>query len=138
MKIMKMFSPRRHLCAAKVGTLLVALALIAGTASCAQTDYRALTVTCATGGSVIAPGEGTFTYPVGAMIELVASPSTGYEFAGWADDVGTIADVDAARTSIMMNDNYAITANFVEKYDITAGGWHTVGLKTDGTVMATG
>ncbi len=72
-----------------------------------------LTVSSSTGGSVTTPGEGTFTYSPGAVVSLVAAPDYGYYyFDNWTGDVGTIADVNAASTTITMNGDYSITANF--------------------------
>lgn len=63
-------------------------------------------------GHVDAPGEGTFSYPAGAVVSLVAVADAGNHFDSWTGDVATIADPNAASTTITMNDNYAITANF--------------------------
>jgi hypothetical protein len=65
------------------------------------------------GGSVTEPGEGVFTHYGGAVVDLVASPDEGYQFVDWTGDVDTIADVKAAVTTITMDDNYSIAANFV-------------------------
>jgi hypothetical protein len=72
------------------------------------------------GGSVIEPGEGVFTYDEGTVVDLVATPDAGYRFIEWTGDVGTITDVHDASTTITMNGNYAVTANFVPIYDLTA------------------
>jgi alpha-tubulin suppressor-like RCC1 family protein len=92
------------------------------------------------GGSVTSPGQGTFTYNAGTVVDLVAQAGEGYEFVNWTGDVGTIEDVGAARTTIVMHDNYSITANFQRKYIpmVDGGCWHTLGLKSDGTVLAVG
>jgi hypothetical protein len=96
------------------------------------------------GGSVTTPGEGVFTYDVGTVVNLVATPDASYRFVEWTGDVGTIADVHAATTAITMNGVYSITANFVATYDLTisaaAGGTVTtpgVGVFTydEGTVV---
>jgi len=71
-----------------------------------------LTISSTAYGSVTVPGEGTFTYDVGTVVNLAASATAGYRFANWTGDVGTIADVNAATTTITMNDSYSITANF--------------------------
>ena len=71
-----------------------------------------LTVSSTTGGSVTAPGEGVFTRDMGAVVSLVARADEGYGFVNWTGDVDTVADVDAAETTITMNGDYAITANF--------------------------
>jgi hypothetical protein len=61
------------------------------------------------------PGQGTFTYDAGTVVTLEAVPSAGggFVFDIWTGDVGTIADVSSATTTITMNGNYSITANFV-------------------------
>jgi hypothetical protein len=63
-------------------------------------------------GSVTTPGEGTFTCDVNAVVNLEATPGDDCSFVNWTGDVGTIADVNAAITTIAMNDDYSITANF--------------------------
>jgi len=73
-----------------------------------------LTTYSAGGGSVTTPGEGTFTYDEGTVVYLVAEVEEGYRFVEWTGDVGTIADFEAAITTITMHDNYEITANFEE------------------------
>jgi uncharacterized repeat protein (TIGR02543 family) len=76
-----------------------------------QVQY-ALTVSSTAGGSVITPGEGTFTYYVVTVVNLVASPDTGYQFVNWTGNVAAIANPNAASTTIAMQGNYSITANF--------------------------
>lgn len=88
-----------------------------------------LTMASTTGGSATAPGEGTFPYDKGTVVNLVASPVSGYRFVKWTGDVGTVADVNAATTTITINGNYAITANF-EVIPPTGGGvkWWLIGV----------
>jgi hypothetical protein len=111
------------------------------TANFALLGYN-LAVHSTGGGSVITPGEGTFTYDEGTVVNLVAEAEEGYHFVNWAGDVDTIAGVNNAATTITMNDNYTITANFGEGSEYThvvgAGLYHTVGVKSDGTVVAVG
>jgi len=64
------------------------------------------------GGSVVIPGEGTFTYEPGTKVDLIAITDTFYNFVQWTGDVGTITDINSAATNITMNDDYSITANF--------------------------
>jgi len=73
-----------------------------------------LTISSTDGGSVIVPGEGTFTFDEGIVVNLTAEADTGYLFVDWTGDVGTVADVNAAATTIMMNGDYTITAHFVD------------------------
>jgi uncharacterized repeat protein (TIGR02543 family) len=79
-----------------------------------STEQFGLTTSSTTGGSVTVPGEGTFTYDAGTVVSLMATPDAGYQFVGWTGDVGTIANVNAASTTITMNDSYSIRANFSE------------------------
>jgi len=76
-----------------------------------------LTISSTGGGVVTTPGEGTFTYGEGDEVNLVATPNAGYRFVSWIGDVGTIADVKAAATTITMNGDYSITANFRSQID---------------------
>ena len=78
-----------------------------------------LTISSSSGGSVTTPSEGTFTFDEGTMVNLVAEAEEGYRFVSWTGDVDTIADVEAASTSITMNGNYSVTATFVTVYDLS-------------------
>jgi hypothetical protein len=69
--------------------------------------------------SVTTPGEGTFTYDAGSVIDLVATPGDGYRFVEWTGDVGTIADVGASATIITMSGDYSIMASSVAVYNLT-------------------
>jgi hypothetical protein len=71
-----------------------------------------LTISSTGGGSVLTPGEGTFSCPFGANVSLVAVPDEGYQFVKWTGNVSTIADVSAASTTIAMNGSYDIIASF--------------------------
>jgi hypothetical protein len=71
-----------------------------------------LTISSTEGGSVTDPGEGTFSYPLGTEVSLVAEAASGYQFIYWSGDVSTFADIDAAETTILMNGDCFITANF--------------------------
>jgi len=71
-----------------------------------------LTISSSPCGYVDTPGEGTFYYDEGTVVDLVANTVGDNPFVEWTGDVGTVADVEAAATSITMNDDYAITATF--------------------------
>ena len=120
---------------------LTLVVLIAGLLSCADptADERGrfnLTVSSSGGGSVISPGEDTFAYEEGAVVDLVATADDGYHFVEWTGDVDTIVDVEAATTTITMESDYSITANFAEippaRYILT------VSSTTGGSVIAPG
>jgi len=98
----------------------------------------ALTTSSTAGGSVTTPGEGAFLYDVGTAVNLVAEAEEGYSFVNWTGDVGTIANVDDASTTITMNGDYSVTANFVKTvihYDLTISSTHggSVTIPGEGT-----
>jgi hypothetical protein len=78
----------------------------------ASADRHNLTISSTEGGSVATPGEGIFTYSADTVVNLVATPASGYQFVNWTGNVGTIANVNAASTTMTINSNYSITANF--------------------------
>jgi len=100
-----------------------------------------LTTSSTTGGLVTDPGEGVYTYDEGALVDLAATPGGGYQFVEWTGDVGTVADVYAAATTITMNGNYSITANFEEmslvQYDLTTSSTERGSVTAPGEGMFT-
>ena len=92
-----------------------------------------LAVSSVIGGEAIRPGEGTFTYYPGRRLNLVARPESGYHFVGWAGDVDSIDNVNAAQTSITMDGDYSVTANFEEKPPVN---WVLVGGIAGAAVIA--
>jgi len=82
-----------------------------------------LTIDSTDGGNVTDPGEGVFgSYDNGTVVNLTATPDAGYTFMNWTGDVGTIANVSAASTTITMLGNYSITANFEPESEPAAPG----------------
>jgi polyhydroxybutyrate depolymerase len=70
-----------------------------------------LTISSTSGGSVTTPSEGTHTYDVGTLVPLVATPASGYHFVSWT---GPVANSNVANTTITMNADRSVTANFEE------------------------
>ncbi len=99
-----------------------------------DTKMYTLAVDSTAGGSVTVPGEGTFTYAEGAQVNLLAVPDAGEEFLNWTGDVDTVADVNAADTTITMEGDYSITANFKDTLTYTL----TVGSTAGGSVIIPG
>lgn len=97
--------------------LLIAVALMMATAACNGPDTYQLTISSTAGGSVTTPGEDTFNYEPGTVVELVATPDDDYEFDAWTGDTDDIADANSASTNITMNASYSITAGFKEEGD---------------------
>jgi hypothetical protein len=103
-------SSKRHYYLARVGIFLVTVALIAGMVGC--TNQYSLQISSGSGGTVTTPGEGTFTYDGGTVVNLVAEPDAGYRFANWAGNVDTVADAYSASTTITVDNHYYIIARF--------------------------
>jgi hypothetical protein len=92
-----------------------------------------LTISSTVGGSVSTPGQGTFRYDAGAVVDLVTESEEGYKFYQWTGDIEMIANVDATSTNsakhnqppvhflIAMDGNYAITAHFIPRWYIPTG-----------------
>ena len=106
------YGSKKHHHVATAGIFLIVVALVVGVTGCDGADTYQLTISSASGGNVTSPGEGTFTYDAGTMVPLAAAPDDGYQFHSWAGDIANIADPNAASTTITMNGNYAIVANF--------------------------
>ena len=107
-------SSKRHHYPAKFSIFLITAALIAGMVGCNLTFIRySLSISSTEGGLVSEPGEGVFPlYRGGALVDLVATPDSGYWFDEWTGNVDTIADVNDATTTITMHGSCVITANF--------------------------
>jgi parallel beta-helix repeat protein len=77
--------------------------------------HRTLTVSSTSGGSVTDPGEDTFEYDYQQVVPIVAEAQVGYVFTEWtgtAVDAGDVDDPCAAGTTVTMNDDYTLVANF--------------------------
>jgi hypothetical protein len=136
-----MFSSRRNHYMARISIFLITIVLIAGLVGCVGGDGNdggesyTLTINSTAGGTVIVdnvpiPGKAMLTYDPGTEVSLIATPSAGYRFVEWTGNASTIADMNAVSTTIMMNDNYSITANFIAQYVLTID-------STDGGHVAT-
>jgi prepilin-type N-terminal cleavage/methylation domain-containing protein/uncharacterized repeat protein (TIGR02543 family) len=63
-----------------------------------------------TGGTVSAGGSNP--YGPGSSVAITATPASGYKFTGWTGDVSSVANVNSASTTVTVNGNYNIKANF--------------------------
>jgi alpha-tubulin suppressor-like RCC1 family protein len=117
------------------------MALIIVLVGCGQTPVQyTLSISSTPGGTVTSPGVGISGYDEGTVVDLVAEAKEGYHLANWIGDVGTVGNINAAITTITMNGDYSITTGFRVNSPpmVATNGWHTVGLKLDNTVIATG
>jgi hypothetical protein len=102
----------------RVSVFLIVITLIMCMPGC-FTPFRMqyqLTISSTEGGDVTDPGEGTFTYWGGTVVNLVAEANEGYCFLDWTINACecNIADINAAATTITINNDYSITAHFEE------------------------
>ena len=112
---MRMISDlRKHDYVLGVSLLLAVVALTVGIAGCDSggNNSYTLTITSTAGGSVTDPGEGTFTYDEGAVVNLVATPDEGYAFQGWTGDTEGVTDPGSGTTSVIMGQAFSIRADF--------------------------
>jgi hypothetical protein len=76
-----------------------------------------LTISSTSGGNVVEPGEGVFTYLQDTSVQVVAAiVDHRYFFGGWfgtAVEAGKVSNPDSAVTNVMMNANYTLQAIFV-------------------------
>jgi len=92
-----------------VALIAVLLCTVLGSSiACGPTTTYTLTITSTAGGSVT-PAVGAHTYSAGTEVNLTATPDAEYNFVNWT---GNVANVNAATTTITMNSDHAITANF--------------------------
>ena len=85
-----------------------------------------LTISSTEGGSVTTPGQGTFRYDAGAVVNLVTESEEGYKFFTWTGDIEMMASFNASSStahnqppmhfSITIEGNYAITAHFIPRW----------------------
>jgi hypothetical protein len=60
------------------------------------------------------PAVGDHTYYEGKVVSITSIPAFGWQFYMWIGDVGTVDNVTEASTTITMDDDYSVTASFVE------------------------
>lgn len=95
--------------------VLVSILVVGLIAGCAgQVKTYTLSVRSVVNGSVSqqaisAPNEDS-------VVNIQAPAEEGLRFDSWTGDVTTIADANAASTTITMNGNYSITANYLRLY----------------------
>ena len=112
------------------------------TANFTQITYNLTTAVSPTGGGTIDPAAGPHIYASGAVVNVTATPATGYTFTSWSG-----ACTGAGACAVTMDADKTVTANFtLISYNLTtavspAGGGTTdpaVGVHayTYGTVVA--
>ncbi len=99
-------------------------------------DQRTLTVSAGAGGTVSAPGVGSFQYGHGTSVSVAATAASNYHFVNWtgsAVTAGKVASASASSTTVTMDGDYTLQANFaIDQRTLT------VGAGAGGTVSAPG
>jgi hypothetical protein len=116
----RVFSNRRGQYLIRLSIFLLIAILVTGMAGCdVQPVQYELSISSTEGGNVTCPGEGTFICDEGTLVNLTAQANESYIFDEWRGDVSQIADVNDATTTIIMNNDHDITANFIRQYTLT-------------------
>jgi internalin A len=79
-----------------------------------------LDVSSTAGGRVTSPGEGTFHYPAGTTVPLAAAADPNFHFVAWtgtAVDANKVADANALETTVVVDSNHTLVANFESELD---------------------
>ena len=63
------------------------------------------------GGGATTPTVGISTYPENDLVNITATPASGFNFVNWTGDV---ANVNSASTTVTMDANKTVTANFLD------------------------
>ncbi len=102
-------------------------------------DRNTLTISAGSGGTVSTPGVGTFPYDHGTTVSVTATAAANYHFVNWtgtAVTAGKVANVTSASTTVTMDGNYTLQANFAvdrNTLTISAGSGGTVSTPGVGT-----
>ena len=79
----------------------------------AGTTYNLTMAVNPGGGGTTTPAAGTSSYAADTVVDISATPAAGYEFMSWTGDV---ADAYAASTTVTMDGDKTVTANFTALY----------------------
>ena len=74
-----------------------------------QLQYDLTMASAPTAGGTTSPPSGRRTYPSGTRVSISAFPSTNYTFASWS---GGVENPSSVNTTVLMNGNKTVTANF--------------------------
>ena len=105
-----------------------------------------LTITSSGGGSVTSPPEGDYVFNNDLSLAIVATPDEHHHFVNWtgtAVEVGKVTDPAAVSTSLYIDDDYTLQANFeIDPHTLTVkageGGCVTVSSNMSTVVLGPG
>ena len=84
-----------------------------------------------TGEGKVSPSVGDHTCLEGSNIRVIATPEKGYEFKGWT---GAVTDITSANTTVTVNNDMTVTANFSK----IPPNWPLIGGIVGGGVVVVG
>jgi hypothetical protein len=108
----------------RISVFLIVVGLIAGIVGCDGSsgdgngsESFTLTIVSTAGGvvtvnGVTIPGKSILTYDAGTVVSLNATPDNDYQFVRWTGDVYTVGNIHASETTMTVNGDYSIMANF--------------------------
>ena len=88
---------------------------ISGTLEISPIIYTLTMIVKPSGGGTTDPAVGSYTYNAGTVVPISAIPADGYTFMNWSLSYYTgdgVADPNSAITTVTMNGNKIVTANF--------------------------
>ena len=82
----------------------------------AEFGFHDLTLNIEVNGSgSVTPSEGTYSYSDGDIVNIVATPNSGWRFDSW---IGDVSDTKSPTTKVNMNTSKNVAANFVKVYPV--------------------
>ncbi|MGA2670724.1 MAG: hypothetical protein ABSF21_04845 [Dehalococcoidia bacterium] len=95
-----------------VALIAILLFMVLGNSvGCTPTTNYTLTMSSTAGGSVT-PAVGAHNYSAGTVVNLTATADSGYRFVNWTGGGADIGNATAATTTITMNADHTVSANF--------------------------
>jgi hypothetical protein len=96
-----------------VGLIAILLFMVLGNSiACNPATTYTLTITSTDGGNVTTPAEDSYTCNASQVVNLVATPDSGYRFVNWTGGGTDIGNATAATTNITMNAAHTVIAHF--------------------------
>jgi hypothetical protein len=96
-----------------VASIAVLLFIVLGNCIACTTPTTNYTLTMSsTAGGAVTPTIGAHSYSAGTVVNLTATPDSGYRFVNWTGGGTDIGNAIAATTTITMNADHTITAHF--------------------------
>jgi len=108
------FGSMKHSYFAKIGILLIVVALVAGILSCVPADtYELIMAVNPAGGGAATDETGTSPYAENKVVDIKAVAAPCYRFVGWTTSAGTLGNASALETTIKIPaEDVIVTANF--------------------------